>query len=206
MNQQNRVHERKKKKEALVFDMKSRSEFLGGFSKRKAERRKKGNLINLKKEQKRKREEQTMFKQHIQTEYQKAIDAAKHNFGNDVKEVTESIGDLENTIEERMDFYPKDLNTKDPFGDVSVQISSFESPQFALLKKAIVPPAEEGSCPAPTSTSEPRKKKLPLFAKFKHLTKSSQLFAKRKEKRKDSRRQTGALKKKKMKKGKKSHS
>jgi hypothetical protein len=197
---------KKKNNAAVVFDMKSRSEFLGGFSKRKAERRKKGNLINLKKELKRKREEQTMFRQHIQTEYQKAVDATIHNYG-DAKQVSQSIVNQGPAIEEeRLEFYPKYKDIKDPFGDVSVQISSLESPQFAILNRGVPVPetlAEEGEKTVPESGKSSAKKKLPLFARFRQVNKSSKLFTKRIEKRKVNRSQKGAQKKKKSK---KSHS
>lgn len=197
----NQVKSFKKKKEPLVFDMKSRSEFLGGFSKRKAERKKKGNLKNLKKELKRKKEEQTMFKQHVQTEYQKAVDATVHNFGKNEELIAEKDSLVTtDVLEERVDFYPKDMKaSQDPFGDVSIQISSMESPQFSMLNRAS---SLEPSTEAPKG-QVPSKKKTPVFARFKQLNKSNKLFSKRIDKRKENRRHNGSIKKKKSK---KSHS
>ena len=180
---------KKKRKEAIVFDIKSRTEFLGGFSKRKAERKKKGNLKNLKKELKRKKDEQSSFQRHIQTEYQKAVSAARHNMGED--KTNNVVTEDQVVIEERVDYYPQDKSVEDPFGDVSIQISALESPQFTTLSRALPtePETPTSETPAPTGAAPANvKQKIPTYAKFKRMSKSSQIFQKRKDKRRENKR------------------
>jgi hypothetical protein len=170
-------------KAPVVFDFKSRSEFLNGFSKRKAQRRKKGNLINLQKEQKRKRDEQTMFQKHIQNEYQKTIDAVKTNYGENRSEFSVNHNPQ---VEQATIFYPQGTQS-DPFGDVSIQVSTLESPQFTLVNRILVVSntVDSNREVTVTHTNGEKMKKIPKFARFKQLSKSSRLFAKRKELRKD---------------------
>ena len=155
----------------------------GPVDRDREERKKKGNLINLKKEIKRKKDEQSSFQRHIQSEYQKAVTAARHNMGESEKEVG-PISDDQTVIEERVDYYPQNETNDDPFGDVSIQISALESPQFTTINRAL-PTESPVTTPATTATPSPAslKKKIPTFAKFKHLSKSSQVFQKRKDKR-----------------------
>jgi hypothetical protein len=199
---------KKKRKEAIVFDIKSRCEFLGGFSKRKAERKKKGNLKNLKKELKRKKDEQNSYKHHIRTEYQKAVSAARHNMGVDGQEKN-TVTEDQVVIEERVDFYPQDKSIEDPFGDVSIQISALESPQFTTLNRAL-PSERPVDSTKPVAISTPvanaSKKKIPTYAKFKQMSKSSQVFQKRKDKRRENKRKPHDKTKKKTKKKQKKHS
>ena len=125
--------QKKPKREAIMFDVKSRFEFLSGFSKRKAERRTKGNLINLKKELRRKKEETSLFKEKLNAEYQKTVEAVRHNYGTD--NVASTVEESTPVIEERVEYFP--LLDTDPFGDVSVQISALESPEFASMSRAL---------------------------------------------------------------------
>lgn len=135
---------KKPKKEAILFDVKGRFEFLNGFSKRKAERRQKGNLINLKKEQKRKREEQNLFKQHLHAEYEKTLEAVRHNTGRNTEVDTNPQSSPETpVIESRVEYFPS--ADKDPFGDVSVQITALESPEYSTMSRALVAPVKDES-------------------------------------------------------------
>ena len=172
---------KKGRKEAITFDVKGRFEFLNGFSKRKAERKKKGNLINLKKEQRRKREEANQYKQHIQSEYEKVIDAVRHNYGQPEPDAPETRIPV---VEEQTMFFPK--GTTDPFGDVSVQISSLESHNFTSLSRALHTPQQlepEVASTKPKPTGPP--KAVPAFAKFKRLARSSKFLQKRKTRAKE---------------------
>jgi hypothetical protein len=174
---------RKDRKETEIkFSVKRRFEFLGGFQKRKEERRKKGNLINLKKEQKRKKDEATSYKQHVQAEYQKAVDAIVHNQGA-ITSVTPTAAEV---LETAVTFYPA-IESIDPFGEVSVQVSSLESPEFSRTYTGELPrPSTENHGEKVPSASS---KKLPVYARYKQLTRSSKfLHRKRSEPR------TGGLK------------
>jgi len=164
------------KKEALVFDVKKRFEYLNGFSKRKAERKIRGNRKNMKKEILRKKSELETYKNHVQKEFEKAQVAVRHNYG-----ITDDIEDPEesNIIEQQTQYYPVE-ETADPFGEVSIQITSLESPEFITMRPSAVEQAtKDNKC-----GSEPPKKRTPTFAKFKHMAKSSK-FTNRHKKQKD---------------------
>lgn len=148
---------KKPKKEAIMFDVKGRFEFLNGFSKRKAERRQKGNLINMKKEQKRKREEQNLFKQHLHTEYEKTLEAVRHNTGRNSELETNAENIQTPIIEDHVEYFPS--ADKDPFGDVSVQITALESPEYSTMSRALVAPTsakEENANDAESKPTQPR--------------------------------------------------
>lgn len=176
-----------RKSTEIKFDVRGRFEFLNGFEKRKEERRKKGNLINLKKMQKRKREEQSSYKQHVQSEYQKAVDAIRHNSktGKDLPEQPQEESPV-NVIEESTVFYSKHDDAFDPFGDVSVKVSSLESPDFTRMGSQEVNPLDENADPSratpkPVTYIKSTKKATPTFAKLKKLTKSSQFLQNKKK-------------------------
>lgn len=184
---------KKGRKEAITFNVQSRFEFLNGFSKRKAERKKKGNLINLKKEQQRKRDETNQYKHHVQKEYQKTIAAAKHNYG--AEEVVATVEQIP-VVEEHTVFYPN--AGSDPFGDVSIQISSLESHQFATLNRALDNGDQPPKAPAvKTEQKTTTATKSKPFAKFKRLARSSKFLQKRKVRAKEDRAKDGRMKVKK---------
>jgi hypothetical protein len=176
--------QKKPKREAIMFDVKSRFEFLAGFSKRKAERRTKGNLINLKKELRRKKEESTLFKEKLNAEYQKTVEAVRHNYG--TEHVASTQEESTPVIEERLEYFP--LLDTDPFGDVSVQISALESPEFASMSRALPivrePTDKPEDKPAPKKV-EPAKKLVSKKARQGHkpFIKRDQIKKHKKEKR-----------------------
>ena len=168
---------RKNKRESEIkFSVKSRFEYLEGFQKRKEDRRKKGNLINLKKEQRRKREEASSYKQHVQTEYQKAVDAIRHNQG-PCSTASQSEGTV---LESAVTFYPA-VENLDPFGEVSVQISSLESPHFSRSASDDIIAAKD-KIQSDNLSTKSSSKKLPTFASFKKLARSSKFLQKKRSK------------------------
>lgn len=152
------------KKEAIVFDVKKRFEYLNGFSKRKAERKIRGNRTNMKKELKMKKIELDTYKRHVQKEFEKAQHAVRHNYGE--AENSEEVAQDKNVIEDQTHFYPGQVS--DPFGDVSIQITSLESPEFI----SVMDSSRAELLGSTKSPAAPPKKKTPTFAKFKHMTKS----------------------------------
>lgn len=153
------------RKKEIVFSMKSRLEFLNGFSARKDERKRKGNLKNLKKERKAKREEQSSFKHHVQSEYTKAVDAVVHNLAtSEVLDANEIVG----SIEEKQTFYP----AVDEFGDVSIEVTCLESPQF-IAPIAYVAGTKKIKTPVETKGKKVRKAVIFNPKKKKEKTKQS---------------------------------
>ena len=181
--------EEKRKREPrkeLKFDVRGRFEFLNGFQKRKEERKKKGNLKNLKKEQKRKREEASSYRNHIQSEYDRTISAVRHNYHGDDQPV-DAEETSTNVIAEETVYYPP--QEADPFGEVCIHITSLESPQFVKAAD-LAQQEDDGEEGAEKKPSGPKpvagaagktNKKTPTFVKFKQLTKSSQFLLKRKK-------------------------
>lgn len=158
-----------KGKSQIVFSTKDRMEFLNGFSARKDERKRKGNLKNLKKERQAKREEQTLFKQHVNTEYTRARDAVVHNLTitrGDDQETVVALGDtVQSNLDESRVFYPSTV--ADEFGDVSVQVTCLESPQFAIeailsSDKGAVKPKDENRA-SNRATDKKKIKKATIF-------------------------------------------
>ena len=157
---------KQKKPNEIKFSTKSRFEYLEGFSKRKQERQKKGNLKNLKKQIKEKREEQNLYKQHIQTEYQRSLDASKHNYNlnrTEEEPVAEpTTPEITDIIQEESVYFPTSQND-DVFGEVTVHVTSLESPEYSTLTRVVN-----------ETMSEAPKKAMPTQAKLNTVKKSVQ--------------------------------
>lgn len=168
------------KKQPIVFDVKKRFEYLNGFSKRKAERKLRGNRSNMKKELQSKKKELDTYKRHVQKEFERAQEAVRHNYGIDQLDNAESAPkEGTNVIEQETHFYPGE-HAADPFGEVSIQITSLESPEFMTVSPSTVEKATEEK--GKKALDPPAfKKKLPTFAKFKHMTKSRKFVDKKKQ-------------------------
>lgn len=120
----------------ISFDTKSRFEYLRGFSARKDLRKKKGNLKNLKKQLQQRKDEQNVFRSHVQDEYKKALHAVEHNIKIGQSPVSSVPEVAEQPIEAEMvatvtHFQQDDI--EDPFGNVSVQVVPIESPDYARV-------------------------------------------------------------------------
>ena len=124
---------RKENKSELKFSKKSRLDFLQGFSQRKKERQTKGHLKAKRKLMEERQKDRQNIRSQINKEYTKAQESALKNMGHSVETVsTQSV-----VLEDRVVYYEKD-STKDMdgFGDVHVQVTSLESPEFTRLSTA----------------------------------------------------------------------
>lgn len=146
--QQGAKFNKPKRKTQIVFSMKSRLDYLNGFSARKDERKKKGNLVNLKKERQAKREQQNMYRQHVQTEYSRAASAVAHNSKTPIVTEQSSRDSVATPSADESKYYP----ALDEFGNVCIQITSLESPQYSLEKVS-------ATLPIPPPATDPKKSK-----------------------------------------------
>ena len=124
---------RKDKKVELKFSTKARREFLHGFSQRKKERQTKGHLKAKKKLMEEKQKDRQNIRSHINKEFHKAQESALINMR---KESVGSIIQVKPTVlEDRVLYYERDsaCDADDGFGDVHVQVSSLESPEFSRM-------------------------------------------------------------------------
>jgi hypothetical protein len=119
----------------IRFSTKERSTFLNGFSTRKLERKSKGHLKTKKKLIQEKHNEKRQFTSHIQKEYEKAQKSAIANIG----KIDDGIEDgVLPTLEDETMYFSRESSSAiadDGFGDVVVQISSLESPEFAKISQ-----------------------------------------------------------------------
>jgi len=123
----------------VKFSTKDRSTFLNGFSTRKLERKSKGHLKTKKKLIQEKHREKQQFTSHIQKEYEKAHKSVLANMkqGSIEEGVNEAVQNQLPTIEDETKYFTKEKVSAidDGFGDVVVQISSLESPEFARISQ-----------------------------------------------------------------------
>jgi hypothetical protein len=124
---------RKDNKSEVKFSKKSRLDFLQGFSQRKKERQTKGHLKAKRKLMEEKHKDRQTIRSQINKEFTRAQESALKNIGHAVEPVsTQSV-----VLEDRVVYYEKDSSKQtDGFGDVHVQVTSLESPEFTRLSAA----------------------------------------------------------------------
>ncbi len=161
----------------LKFSTKSRFEYLRGFSARKEERRRKGNKVNLRKQLQERKEEKSSYRTHIQEEYKKAVDAVTHNsrVGHTTLPLEEMVATETSCIDESVTHFEQNDNS-DPFGNVSVHVTSLESPNF--VKFAQLDAAAPIPAPKPKLKPLPTKKTVAKPFKAAKSKKSRKSFGK----------------------------
>jgi hypothetical protein len=122
----------------IKFSTKDRCTFLNGFSTRKLERKSNGHLKNKKKQILEKQHEKRQYANHIQKEYEKAHTSAIANMNKGNESLMKVEEDVLPTLEDETRFFTREDCSSiidDGFGDVVVQISALESPEFAKIYK-----------------------------------------------------------------------